>query len=343
MTILDKKPPGGSEPGRWLWLAGYWLSLLLPLSSLAFYCGGPWPWWQALAWTWPVWLLIGADRFSPALPQQPPADLTNRPFDALLWLLGLLQTANLFAMALLVSQTQWGNAAQVADSLANLLAVRILMGTCSCCAAIAPAHELIHRRSRAQRLLGRWLLCSVLYDHFSVVHGRLHHRHVNSGQDPAQARPDESYERFFRRTAALQWRAAWALDRRNTARGVLAEALLLALLGWGFGWLVVAMFVYQAVVAVRLLEAVNYFQHWGLHGRHPLAWECDNAVSLFLFLGLPRHTDHHRHALKPYQRLLGQNAGPRLWLGYLGMAWLVKNRCHCFRKRANEILAASAG
>lgn len=332
--------PAAAE--AWLWWSGYLLSLLLPLTSLAFLAGGPWPWWQALAWTMPVWLLIAADCHSPSLRRAPPADLPRWPFDGILVALCLLQPLNILAMARLVSITQWDDVGQIAETFANLTAVRILMGTTSCSAAIAPAHELIHRRAAWQRLLGRMLLCTVLYDHFTVSHRRLHHRHVNGDQDPASARPGESYERFFRRTAALQWRAAWALDRRNTARGVVAEGLLLAAIGWAWGPLALVMFVYQALVAVRLLEAVNYFQHWGLRGRTPGAWVCDSAVSLFLFLGLPRHADHHRHALKPYQALCRADQGPKLWRGYLCMALLVKNRCHAFRRRADALLAAES-
>lgn len=327
----------------WLWWLGYLLSLVLPLCTLAFLIQGPWPWWQALVWTLPVWLLIAADSISPPLHCAPPPHLPRWPFDAILYAHGLLQPLNILAMLLLVSHSQWGNAAQVTDSLANLLAVRILMGTTSCSAAIAPAHELVHRRSRWQRLLGRMLLCSVLYDHFAVVHSRLHHRHVNGIRDPASARPGESYERFFRRTLAMQWRAAWGLDRAGTACGVVVETLLLVLIGWVFGPLALIMFVYQALAAVRLLEAVNYFQHWGLRGRQPVAWVCDSAVSLFLFLGLPRHVDHHRHALKPYQCLRHKSDGPRLWQGCLGMALLVKNRCGVFRRRAGDLLAAPLG
>ncbi|BBL70914.1 hypothetical protein MoryE10_15200 [Methylogaea oryzae] len=323
----------------WLWWSGYLLSLVLPLTSLAFLSGGPWPWWQALAWTLPVWLLIAADWHSPSLRRAPPAGLPRWPFDAILVALGLLQPLNIFAMARLVSLTHWGDAAEVAETLANLTAVRILMGTTSCSAAIAPAHELIHRRALWQRLLGRLLLCTVLYDHFAVSHRRLHHRHVNGEQDPASARPGETYEHFFRRTALLQWRAAWALDRRDAALGATAEALLLAAIGALYGPLALVMFVYQALAAVRLLEAVNYFQHWGLRGRNPGAWVCDSAVSLFVFLGLPRHADHHRHALKPYQTLRCDDQGPKLWAGYLCMALLVKNRCHVFRAKADAQLA----
>lgn len=324
----------------WLdWWLGYLSSLLLPIASLGFLSGGPWPWWQALAWTLPVWLLILADALAPPLRRTPPEPLPQRPFDAILYAHCLLQPLNIVFMGLLVSHTQWGDATEITGSLVNLLAVRILMGTTSCCAAIAPAHELIHRRSGWQQGLGRMLLCSVLYDHFSVVHGRLHHRYVNGALDPAAARPDESYAAFFRRALLTQWRAAWALDAVNTRRGVAVEALLLLGMAGFFGPLALAMFVYQALAAVRLLEAVNYFQHWGLSGSHPTAWACDNAVSLFVFLGLPRHDDHHRHALKPYQCLRSQGYGPHLWWGYLGMALLVKNRCAAFRQRAAEVLA----
>lgn len=315
----------GSTIGNIKW-AGYTLSLLLPLTTLAFGKGGPWPWWQALVWTIPVWLLIIADYFSPSLRCVPPSQLPDWPFEGLLYVLCMLQPLNIYVVADMIARTRWGNSAEIIESLTNLVAVRILAGTTSCCAAIAPAHELIHRRSKWKRQLGRMLLCTVLYDHFAIVHNRLHHKYVNTLTDPSYAKMGDRYEPFFRRTVRLQWHAAWAMDPIHTLYGVGIEVLLLIGISSFFGPLSLILFLYQAVAAVRLLEAVNYFQHKGLERGGPSAWHCDSAISLFLFIGLPRHDDHHRHALTPYHKLISNDHGGRLRYGYLITALLVKNR-----------------
>lgn len=321
------------------WYCGHLLSLVLPSTTLAFLWGGPWPAWQALAWTMPIGALMAAERFSPALHLDPPPT-PNWPFDLILYAMCLLQALNILGMAVLAAQIQWLTLDQALAGAVNLVAIRILMGTTSCCAAIAPAHELIHRGAPWQRWLGQMLLCTVLYTHFAIVHRQLHHRHVAGRLDPSTARVGESYEAFFRRTVRGQWQAAWHRDPRSTAWVVALQTGLLLAIGLGFGPLALAVFIYQAVVAVRLLEAVNYFQHWGLHGQPWAAWNCTNAVSQFLFLGLPRHADHHRHGRKPYQSLCHREGGPSLWYGYLGMALLVKNRNEHFMKRAAALLKA---
>jgi alkane 1-monooxygenase len=324
-----------------LWWAGFLLSLVLPLATLAFLSGGPRPWDEALLWTLPVWTLIVADHWSPALHRAPPRRLPGWPFDLLLCLLAVLQFANVIALTALAAQTEWHSASAAGASLVNLLAARILTGTNSCCSGLAPAHELIHRRSRFQRLLGRLMLWTVCYDHFAIAHSRFHHRRWGTRSDPSAARQGESYRAFLLRTVPAQFRLAWRADARGVLIGLAGETMLAAFIGWQFGPLALAMFFYQAAVAVRLLEAVNYFQHWGLQAKdapHPVAWVSASAVSQFLFLGLPRHSAHHRRARETYPRLRYDPDGPELPLGYLGMAILVKNADRRYQTLAGERL-----
>lgn len=348
MPILVKTIPEGisaslcrSWSPSWWW--GFSLSLFLPVSTLAFLLSGPHPGGTALLWTLPVWALIAADRFGPSETRSVPGEAPRWFFDGLLYVLASLQMANVLALGLMVSNLAWDNAEGILASVANLLAVRVLVGPDFCCAAIAPAHELIHRRRRWQRLLGRLLLVTVCYDHFFVAHRIGHHARLGSRDDPSTARGDETYEVFFRRSCWQQWREAWRQEPRSVLRGLAAELALLAGFGLLFGPLALFMLAYQALVAVRLLEAVNYFQHFGLtldSGRAAMtAWNSDSAVSLFVFLGLPRHADHHRRPAAPFPELRAVADGPRLPYGYLGMAWWVKNRSSGFRRWALARLA----
>jgi alkane 1-monooxygenase len=342
MPILAKTHRQGiaraiqQPPSRW-WL-GFSLCLFLPGCTLAFLATGPHSAAAAGLWTLPVWLLIAADRWGPAERRQVPFAAPTWFFDGLLYALVGLQALNLPAMGWMVSRLEWSAAPDWAAGLVNLLAVRILMGSNSCCAAIAPAHELIHRRNRWQRWLGRMLLITVGYDHFYLAHRCGHHAQLGHREDPSTAREDESYEAFFRRSLAAQWRIAWRAGRRSLAAGLAAEAALWAGFAWAFGPLAAFMLGYQAVVAVRLLEAVNYFQHFGLtrdsSRAGATAWACDSAVSLFLFLGLTRHADHHRRPGVPYPWLRSLSGELAMPCGYLWMAIWVKNRSAGYRRWA---------
>ncbi len=316
------------------WWSGFSLSLWLPVANLLFLVTGPHGWFSALVWTLPVWLLIAADRCGPGERRSIPRTAPRWFFDGLLWFLCLLQVGNVLGIGWLVSQLEW-TSDQRLISVANLVALRILGGTNACCSVIAPAHELIHRRSRWQRRLGRLMLMTVFYDHFYVAHRLGHHAQLGTAGDPSTAAANESYESFFRRSLVGQWRLAWQSQPRTLLMGLLVEVGLMGGYLIAFGGLALFAWLYVSGVAVRLLEAVNYFQHFGLteaSGRsQETAWHCDSAVSLFLFLGLTRHADHHRQPGIGFTGLEALAGGLRLPFGYLVMAIWVKNASGSFR------------
>lgn len=318
------------------WWAGFSICLFLPLSTLFFLLSGPHAPGLAIVWTLPVWLLVAADHWGPSERRGIPADAPPWFFDGLLYALAILQAFNIPAMGWFVSRLDWDTGAAVLASLLNLLALRILGGTNACCSVIAPAHELIHRRSRIARSVGRLLLGSVFYDHFHIAHKVGHHARLGTAGDPSTAQANECYERFFRRSFISQWRIACQQRPRRAWAGLLLETACLYGFYLSFGALAAFMLLYQSLAAIRLLEAVNYFQHFGLMAGTGAAraWRCDSAISLFLFLGLSRHADHHQRPGVPYQGLRDLPGGPDLPLGYLGTAIWVKNASGSFRRWA---------
>ena len=331
------------------WWYGFNLTLILPVSTFLFLATGPHGIDSALAWTLPVWLLIAADRFSPAERRRIPASAPRWFFDGLLYTLVALQIINVIALGTMVSQLHWSWTAtpEMATSLVNLLAIRILGGTNACCAVMPPAHELIHRRSRWQRRLGRLLLVTNFYDHFYAAHKLGHHAQLGLQEDPSTARPAETYGVFLRRSLLSQWRIAWRYQPRRVMLGLAVEVALLLSFWVMFGTLAACMLLYQAWVAIRLLEAVNYFQHFGLtvESGRPLAtaWRSESAVSLFIFLGLTRHADHHRRPSKTYPELVDVADCPTLPYGYLITAIWVKNASDRYRRWALSGAAGESG
>lgn len=315
----------------------YSLALYLPVASLCFFLSAPHSVGTALAFTVPVWLLIALDHWGPDEQRVIPSDAPDWFFDGLIYLLVALQITNVLALGLMVSRLTWTGAEAVA-SMTDLVVLRILYGTTACCAVICPAHELIHRRQRWQRWLGRVLLMTVFYDHFHIAHKAGHHARLGSRDDPSTALPDESYGEFCRRSLIQQWCLAWSLQPRTVMQGLLAQAVFALAFGLAFGPLALFALGYVAGVGIRLLEAVNYFQHFALtlaSGRSVVtAWRSDSAVSLFLFLGLNRHADHHRRPAVAYHQLIALDDGPCLPCGYLGTAIWVKNASGSFRRWA---------
>jgi alkane 1-monooxygenase len=322
------------------------LCFALPLAALAFLATAPHPWYLALPWLLVLVANVVADVWSPAERRQPDAALPGWPFDAVLYVLVGLQLVN---AALLVRMAALDGAWRVDVAVACLL-----MGVTSAYSAIVVGHELIHRPQGHMQLLGRTLFCTVLYEHFFTEHIRGHHARVGTDEDPATARYGETALRFLRRTVPAQFQSAWRLEakrlgdehmrpwdrrvlRSRVLHGLIAEATLLLgiLVVCGPGALVV--FVLQAVLAVRLLEVVNYFEHWGLvrtgkRVRTIDAWDTDSWFTYYSLVGLSRHADHHALAARPYQELRFAENSPKLPYGYFAMVVLAMFRNRRFRE-----------
>jgi alkane 1-monooxygenase len=206
------------------------------------------------------------------------------------------------------------------------------------------AHELIHRRHGYERLFGNILLASVTYPHFAIEHVKGHHRHVGTPRDPATARLGESLYRFVPRSIVGGLISAWQIERlklweRDTGtwsinnlmlRYAAVELAIYASIGIGLGPVALALFAGQSLVAIAVLEAINYVEHYGLLRRKSTSyeyervkpehsWDSPNRISNWLLINLPRHSDHHMSAAKRYQSLELLPHAPRLPGGYGAM------------------------
>lgn len=210
------------------------------------------------------------------------------------------------------------------------LGLTLSIGLIAGAQGITFAHELGHKRSRLERMLSRVLLVSVCYGHFTVEHNRGHHVRVATPEDPASARYGEGFWRFLPRTLWGSLAHAWTLARAEVAWSVAASLLVAAALGAAFGPLAVAFFFGQSLMAVVLLEAVNYVEHYGLErrrladGRYERmderhAWDAYEWLSNCFLVHLQRHADHHLEPSRPYAALQPRERSPKLPTGYAGM------------------------
>lgn len=343
----DLSSPASSSPREiaWVW-AKHLLCFVLPVSTLAFLASAP-----HAGWLSPLWLLVigvsfAIDRRAGPERRQPAIGIPALPFDVVLYLLVALQVVN---VALLVNTVAVNGFWRV-----DTLVAWLMVGVNSGYSGIVVAHELMHRREKHMQWLSRVLMVSVMYEHFFTEHLRGHHARVGTLDDPATARFGESFHRFFRRTVPAQLRSAWRLEakrlgdenmpwwdprllRSRVVHGLVVEwAIALSILGFaGPGAFVI--YLAQALVAIRLLEAVNYFEHWGLvrsgkRVRTIDSWDTDSWFTLYTLVGLSRHADHHANASRPYPELRWFEDSPKLPTGYFGMVDLVIFRNAEFRR-----------
>lgn len=237
--------------------------------------------------------------------------------------------------AVVVSEGSW--------KLYELVGIVWSTALCTAGVGITAAHELIHSARSGERFLGRVLLATVSYLHFEIEHVEGHHRRVATPSDPASARAGESLYAFLPRAIAGSFRSAWTLEHARRRRfldirnRMLWAVVLPPVVVLGFwvcsGPMASLFFVLQSLVAIFLLETVNYIEHYGLERERlgdetwePVSlahsWNADLRLSNALLLGLQRHSDHHLHPRRPYQALRDFPESPRLPSSYAGMIWL---------------------
>jgi alkane 1-monooxygenase len=333
------------------------LCLILPVTTFLFLLTGLNAGSHGIAsvilWTIPFWLVLLIDWRSPNIKIKLGTE-REQPryyFDGILYALSLLQFANIMLMLSYIGQLRWDSNHQIIISLANLIAIRFLVGTSSGTSGIVLAHEFIHRPQVGLQWLGRLLLCTVCYEHFVIAHKRGHHLSLGMPEDIATAQLGESFKEYWRRIYLGDFRYAWRSEQdrlrqepnllpivhNQVLQGLMVEFTLLILIIIYFGWLAVFMFLYQAVAAVRILEAVNYFQHWGLENGQfgkTYGWVSRSSLTHYALIGLSNHIGHHEDETKHFYEIAYSEQGPKMPYGYFVMNLWVKLNNSSYQKMA---------
>lgn len=319
---------------RALW---YLAAYLIPATAiLGIYLGG---WWLLAT---PIFLfaltpimdqVIGTDEENLDAAGES-SEKSNRTYDWVVRGWVPIQIAVLTAGLWLVGQD-----ASPAEIIGMIYTVGMLGGI-----GINVAHELMHRKGALDRALAEVLMTSVSYTHFCVEHVHGHHKNVATPHDPATARLGESLYRFLPRSIFGGMKSFWGIEariaerrgygrfdlRNRRFRYPLVWALVLGAVGLAFGPLAIVFFVAQSIVGFTLLEIINYLEHYGLQrkelrpGRFERvqpahSWNSAHLLSRLYLFGLPRHSDHHYMASRPYPILRHHAEAPQLPAGYATM------------------------
>ena len=315
----------------------FWLSLSsVPLAALGAWYGG------AFAFLLPIWAwgafsvldaALGSDGGN-ADPATPDPDLRWYRAITLAWF--PVQFALTFALIRWVAVTDhlaaW-------EELALFFGVGVIAGTIG----ITYAHELMHQKPKVERWMADLLMALALYGHFRSEHLLVHHRYVGTPRDPVSARPGEGFWSYLPRVLWSSLRSAWTAEAGLLARrglpwwaarnpfwryGALAAGMMALALALG-GWWGLALFAFQAAVAVWQLELVDYIEHYGLtrkhlgegryeHVRPHHSWNAAQRASNWLLINLQRHSDHHYKPDRrfPLLQTYSEEEAPLLPAGY---------------------------
>jgi alkane 1-monooxygenase len=348
-SAIPESAPRASEVAR-LWCL-HLLSFVIPSITLVFLWTGPHRWYTSLLFILPLVAIVVADRVLGDERRQPLRYQPAWPFDLLVYALAAVQLYTIYLVGRMYAQ-------QSLFSLDLLMSV-VIVGTSSGFSIIT-AHELIHRTTWWERLLGRALLCTVLYEHFYTEHIRGHHVRVGTPEDGATARFREGFRSFYRRTVPQQFKSAWRIEckrlgdpalrvldarqlRNRVLHGIVAGSALALWMGATFGLTAFVAFLLQAQAASRLLEVVNYFEHWGLQrsGKRvqPIdSWDTHSWFTYYALVGLSRHADHHAFASRAYQDLRVWDEAPVLPRGYVSLIPMILFNDRRFQRLATQEL-----
>ena len=313
---------------RW---AYHLLGLLTPLVTiLGIYLGG---WWMGST----IFLALGLypilDYISGTSSEVPSVE-NRRPFDIIVHIHG-------FFVPIVILVLFWKILTSPPDTFFLLLGV-ISVGLSSGASGIVTAHELGHRKPKSfSWWLARLDLLCVNYLHFTVEHNHTHHKHWARPIDPTSAPIGRSVYYHFLRTIPLQIMGAYKARPKDVKISFFIEALLLVSL-FLISEIVFLAFIGQAIVAIYLLEFVNYLQHYGLsrgmdeRANATHAWESRHRWSRWTLMELPLHPSHHLKSSTNYHDLSVHDESPQLPNGYYVMFWtaLIPPLFHRRMKRA---------
>jgi alkane 1-monooxygenase len=337
---MDSPPASNapwSKPAIGVLWSKHLLCFLYPVTTLIFLATAPHPWYVGFAFLALVATTVWIDMVAGPAKHQPAPNLPPRLFTVVLYLLAALQLINyalVIRLPLVSGFFSW-------DVLFGIIPIGITAGY----SGIVVAHELIHRPERHMQFLGRLLLWGVFYEHWYIEHIRGHHQRVGTPEDPVTAPLGETFIQFHRRAIPAQIISAWKLEQKRlghskmkwydprnfqnrVVRGFVLEFILLMAIFGFFGFGSALLFFIQHYIAHSLLEAVNYFEHYGLVRKEARiqpteSWDSDSWFSLYSLVGLTRHSDHHTYSSRPYQELCVNEESPRLPYGYFGTVVLV--------------------
>lgn len=176
-------------------------------------------------------------------------------------------------------------------------------------AGLVMAHELMHGRSQIKRNAALFLTLMCSYSHWVIEHIFGHHKNVGTKEDPATSRKNESLYFFVVRSATMQVKSAFNLKQKDFIKYWSMQIAIYGLVVALFGAKGLVLFTAQSLIAIFLLEHVNYIEHYGLERKKnekvtpKHSWDCYSFLTNVSMFNLGFHADHHSHINKDYRHL----------------------------------------
>ena len=222
---------------------------------------------------------------------------------------------------------------------AVLISIATIMG-----GSINLSHEVNHKSTKIEKVIGTLNLSKNLYMHFFIEHNYGHHRKVATPEDPATSQYNQTLGEFLPKTIYGGFVSSWEIENERCLEAYGSKYSIYNKMIWFtasyiliptfvcffFGWKVMILHLVIALGSVLELESINYLEHYGLtRKKNPdgtyenvtihHSWNAPHRVSNYILFKLQRHSDHHENSKKPYQTLCSYDESPLLPSGYTVM------------------------
>ena len=314
-------PPGNSSP--W-WLALPSIMVLVAIAGLAL--GGNW-----------VWLGIAQLPLLAILdtwlgPEQRPSTPLN---PLLAELLLCLQLPLVFGLWLLFARQIGPHAELLIGS--DWIGVVLSTAFATAYGALPASHELGHRDDYLRRKMGNLLDTFLLAPYGVLSHNHVHHLKLDTNVDAETAYRGQSLYRFMIYMGWNRHLESWRIEasrlrklgyspwswRSVVWRGFAQYLLVLIAVGWIAGWSGVGLAVLVSALALLMLTALSYSQHYGLTRvpdspvKEHHAWNHLYPLTRGGMFEITTHSEHHRNVDVRYWQLTPYPDAPQMpsaWL-----------------------------
>lgn len=183
--------------------------------------------------------------------------------------------------------------------------------------------------------------------HYGIEHIWGHHVYASTPKDPHTARFGQSFYNYLPWAITKTFLNACEIEKKKLSRRkyqwisvhnrilsfLLLHLLLVTVIIYSLGWISLCFFILQAAVAIILMHAVNYLQHYGLLRKEMRpgqiermaehhSWNSGNRLNSLSLFQLENHAHHHLHPTHTYEELKAMNGSPVHPTGYSGMIML---------------------
>lgn len=214
----------------------------------------------------------------------------------------------------------------------HILCITLSLSIVTGAVGITVGHELHHRRTinilnknhkklMFDQMLSEICLGLVSYNHFNILHDKIHHRYVATSRDPSYSPLNvntnthviSSFIKTFNRCLWIDPNGnsvnSWFKLNRQMLMYICSYIMVPILITCIFGIQSALVFIIQSVLSISYFERINMIQHFGLTRSiyerisEYHSWNSSHWITNYFIFQLPRHSEHHINSRIKYQYL----------------------------------------